>query len=66
MCLQGEPLINLRSKEQEAELVRQTLAALTAMRIRFPGKTEEEAEAVLDEVGAFRLLCMRVNVCELL
>ncbi|XP_071344047.1 tubulin polyglutamylase TTLL7 isoform X1 [Trachinotus anak] len=46
----GDPLINLRSKEQEAELVRQTLAALTAMRIRFPGKTEEEAEAVLDEI----------------
>lgn len=49
-------MINLRSKEQEAELVRQTLAALTAMRIRFPGKTEEEAEAVLDEVGALFLL----------
>ncbi|XP_035509377.1 tubulin polyglutamylase TTLL7 isoform X2 [Morone saxatilis] len=46
----GDPLINLRSKEQEAELVRQTLAALTAMRIRFPGKTEEEADAVLDEI----------------
>lgn len=50
--LQGDPLINLRSKEQEAELVRQTLAALTAMRIRFPGKSEEEAESVLDEVSA--------------
>uniref|UniRef100_A0A3Q3FNB3 Tubulin tyrosine ligase-like family, member 7 n=1 Tax=Kryptolebias marmoratus TaxID=37003 RepID=A0A3Q3FNB3_KRYMA len=46
----GDPLINLRSKEQEAELVRQTLSALTSMRIRFPGKTEEEAEAVLDEI----------------
>ncbi|XP_008326976.1 tubulin polyglutamylase TTLL7 isoform X2 [Cynoglossus semilaevis] len=46
----GDSLVNLRSKEQEAELVRQTLAALTAMRIRFPGKTEEEAEAVLDEM----------------
>ncbi|XP_015234169.1 PREDICTED: tubulin polyglutamylase TTLL7 isoform X1 [Cyprinodon variegatus] len=46
----GDPLINLRTKEQEAELVRQTLSALTAMRIRFPGKTEEEAEAVLDEI----------------
>lgn len=33
--------------------MRQTLAALTAMKIRFPGKTEEEAESVLDEVGAF-------------
>ncbi|XP_053716271.1 tubulin polyglutamylase TTLL7 isoform X3 [Synchiropus splendidus] len=45
-----EPILNLRSKEQEAELVRQTLSALTAMRIRFPGKTEEEAEAMLDEI----------------
>lgn len=52
----GDPLINLRSKEQEAELVRQTLSALIAMRIRFPGKTEEEAEAVLDEVGTGFLL----------
>uniref|UniRef100_A0A8C6M5E3 Tubulin tyrosine ligase like 7 n=1 Tax=Nothobranchius furzeri TaxID=105023 RepID=A0A8C6M5E3_NOTFU len=46
----GDPLLNLRSKEQEAELVRQTLLALNTMRIRFPGKTEEEAEAVLDEI----------------
>uniref|UniRef100_A0A8C6NW69 Tubulin tyrosine ligase like 7 n=1 Tax=Nothobranchius furzeri TaxID=105023 RepID=A0A8C6NW69_NOTFU len=38
----GDPLLNLRSKEQEAELVRQTLLALNTMRIRFPGKTEEE------------------------
>lgn len=38
--------------------MRQTLAALTAMRIRFPGKTEEEAEAVLDEVGVlFSVAC---------
>uniref|UniRef100_A0A3P9JH64 Tubulin tyrosine ligase-like family, member 7 n=1 Tax=Oryzias latipes TaxID=8090 RepID=A0A3P9JH64_ORYLA len=46
----GDSLIHLRSKEQEADLLHQTLAALTAMRIRFPGKTEEEAEAVLDEI----------------
>ncbi|XP_029938471.1 tubulin polyglutamylase TTLL7 isoform X2 [Salarias fasciatus] len=46
----GDPLINLRTKQQEAELVGQTLAVLTSMRIRFPGKTEEEAEAVLDEI----------------
>lgn len=58
--MQGDPLINLRSKEQEAELVRQTLAALTAMRIRFPGKTEEEAESVLDEVSAH---FSRMSVC---
>ncbi|KAL1022900.1 hypothetical protein UPYG_G00033920 [Umbra pygmaea] len=46
----GEPVLTLRSKEQEAELMRQSLAALSTMRIRFPGKTEEEAEAVLDEI----------------
>ncbi|XP_062868697.1 tubulin polyglutamylase TTLL7 isoform X1 [Trichomycterus rosablanca] len=46
----GESLLNARSKEQEAELTRQTLAALGEMRIRFPGKSEEEAEAVLDEI----------------
>uniref|UniRef100_A0A4W5JTM8 Tubulin tyrosine ligase-like family, member 7 n=1 Tax=Hucho hucho TaxID=62062 RepID=A0A4W5JTM8_9TELE len=38
------------SLDQETELTRQSLAALSAMRIRFPGKTEEEAEAVLDEI----------------
>lgn len=38
------------SKEQEAELMQQTLTALGEMRIRYPGKSEEEAEAVLDEV----------------
>ncbi|TSM94620.1 Tubulin polyglutamylase TTLL7 [Bagarius yarrelli] len=46
----GESLLNARSKEQEAELTRQTLAALGELRIRFPGKSEEEAEAVLDEI----------------
>ncbi|KAI1891976.1 hypothetical protein AGOR_G00149250 [Albula goreensis] len=46
----GEPLLNLRTKEQEAELTRQTLAALNEMRIRFPGKNEEEAEMVLDDI----------------
>lgn len=54
--MQGDPFINLRSKEQEAELVSQTLAALTAMRIRFPGKSEEEAESVLDEVSLIMVL----------
>uniref|UniRef100_A0A8B9JXU4 Tubulin tyrosine ligase-like family, member 7 n=1 Tax=Astyanax mexicanus TaxID=7994 RepID=A0A8B9JXU4_ASTMX len=45
-----ESLLNVRTKEQEAELTRQTLAALGEMRIRFPGKSEEEAEAVLNEI----------------
>lgn len=38
------------SKEQEAELMQQTLTALGEMRIRYPGKSEEEAEAMLDEI----------------
>lgn len=42
--------------------MRQTVAALTAMRIRFPGKTEEEAESVLDEVGAYFLLYTKIQV----
>uniref|UniRef100_A0A8C8JCF7 Tubulin tyrosine ligase-like family, member 7 n=1 Tax=Oncorhynchus tshawytscha TaxID=74940 RepID=A0A8C8JCF7_ONCTS len=48
--IHGDPVLILRSKDQETELTRQSLAALSAMRIRFPGKTEEEAEAVLDEI----------------
>lgn len=48
MQAQGETPL---SKEQEAELMQQTLAALGEMRIRYPGKSEEEAEAVLDEVS---------------
>ncbi|XP_041134197.1 tubulin polyglutamylase TTLL7-like isoform X2 [Polyodon spathula] len=46
----GESLLNLRTKEQEAAMTRQTLAALNEMRIRFPGKTEEEAELMLDDI----------------
>ncbi|KAG7487764.1 hypothetical protein MATL_G00026920 [Megalops atlanticus] len=46
----AKSLLNLRTKEQEAELTRQTLAALNEMRIRFPGKNEEEAEMVLDDI----------------
>lgn len=58
---QGESLLNGRSKEQELELTRQTLAALGEMRIRFPGKSEEEAEAVLNEVR----LCAVVSAVSL-
>ncbi|XP_030639886.1 tubulin polyglutamylase TTLL7 [Chanos chanos] len=46
----GESHLTLRTKEQETELTRHTLAALGEMRIRFPGKSEEEAEALLDEI----------------
>ena len=39
-------------KEREEELTKRTLAALTEMRIKFPGKTDEEAEWILDKVMA--------------
>ncbi|XP_048108998.1 tubulin polyglutamylase TTLL7 isoform X2 [Alosa alosa] len=50
MASSGESLLNLKTKEQEAELTRHTLAALNEMRIRFPGKNEEDAELLLDEI----------------
>ncbi|XP_058890677.1 tubulin polyglutamylase TTLL7-like [Acipenser ruthenus] len=46
----AKSLLNLRTKEQEAAMTRQTLAALNEMRIQFPGKTEEEAELMLDDI----------------
>ena len=35
---------------QEDALVQRTLVALNEMRIKFPGKTDEEAEYILDKV----------------
>ena len=35
---------------QEEELTKRTLMALNDMRIKFPGKSEEEAEFILDKV----------------
>ena len=39
-----------REREQEEELTQRTLVALNDMRIKFPGKTDEEAEFILDKV----------------
>lgn len=38
-------------REREEELSRRTLAALLDMRIKFPGKTDEEAEMILESVS---------------
>ncbi len=35
---------------KDDELVQRTLIALNDMRIKFPGKTDEEAEYILDKV----------------
>jgi len=37
-------------KEREDELTRKTLNALNEMRIKFPGKSDQEAEFILDRV----------------
>lgn len=38
-------------REREEELSRRTLQALLDMRIKFPGKSDEEAEVILDSVS---------------
>lgn len=38
-------------KEREDELTKKTLQALNDMRIKFPGKTDQEAELILDTVS---------------
>ena len=37
-------------KEREDELTRRTLQSLNDMRIKFPGKSDEEADLILDKV----------------
>ena len=37
-------------KEREEELTKKTLESLNEMRIKFPGKTDTEAELLLDKV----------------
>ena len=39
------------AKEREEETMKRTFNALNDMRIKFPGKTDEEAEWVLSQVG---------------
>ena len=40
-----------QARERDEELTKRTLMALNDMRIKFPGKSEEEAEFILDKVG---------------
>ena len=38
------------ARERDEELTRRTMSALSEMRIKFPGKTDEEAGWILDQV----------------
>ncbi|GCC38160.1 hypothetical protein chiPu_0016672, partial [Chiloscyllium punctatum] len=42
--------LNFRTKEQDEELTKEVLVALNEMKIKFPGKSNEEAEVLLDEI----------------
>ena len=46
-------------REREEELSRRTLEALIDMRIKFPGKTDEEAEMILESVSRLRDISRR-------
>ncbi|XP_027729768.1 tubulin polyglutamylase TTLL7 [Vombatus ursinus] len=45
-----DPLQHLRTKEEEEEFTRQTLFILRDMKIRFPGKTDEESERIIEDI----------------
>ncbi|XP_066479776.1 tubulin polyglutamylase TTLL7 isoform X2 [Tiliqua scincoides] len=46
----SETLMHQRTKEQEESLTKETLVVFNEMRIRFPGKTNEEAELILEDI----------------
>lgn len=48
---QDAAFLDAAVREREEELSRRTLQALLDMRIKFPGKTDEEAEVILDSVS---------------
>ncbi|XP_006822303.1 tubulin polyglutamylase TTLL7-like [Saccoglossus kowalevskii] len=45
-----EAFITAAVKEREEEMTKRTLIALSDMRIKFPGKTDEEAELILQQL----------------
>ena len=45
-------------KDKEEELTRRTLVALNDMRIKFPGKTDDEADYILDKVPVLLYECI--------
>ncbi|XP_038601433.1 tubulin polyglutamylase TTLL7 isoform X3 [Tachyglossus aculeatus] len=46
----SESLLHQRTKEEEEALTKQTLFVLKDMRIRFPGKADEEGELIIDDI----------------
>lgn len=50
---QDDNFLSSLVKEREEELTKKTLESLNEMRIKFPGKTDSEAELLLDKVQVY-------------
>ncbi|KAJ7410131.1 Tubulin polyglutamylase TTLL7 [Willisornis vidua] len=46
----SESLLQQKTKEQEVALTKETLHLINDMRIKFPGKTDEESELIIEDV----------------
>ncbi|XP_027538892.1 tubulin polyglutamylase TTLL7 isoform X1 [Neopelma chrysocephalum] len=49
-ALKSESLLLQKTKEQEAALTKETLLLINDMRIKFPGKTDEESELIIEDI----------------
>jgi hypothetical protein len=50
LLLTVDLILALTTREREEELTRRTLVLLNEMRIKFPGKTDDEAEWILNSL----------------
>ncbi|XP_064003965.1 tubulin polyglutamylase TTLL7 isoform X1 [Pogoniulus pusillus] len=48
--LKSESLLQQKTKEQEVALTKETLLIISDMRIKFPGKTDEESELIIEDI----------------
>lgn len=50
---QSESLLQQKAKEQEVALTKETLLIINDMRMKFPGKTDEESELIIEDVSIY-------------
>ncbi|NXO24231.1 TTLL7 polyglutamylase, partial [Cisticola juncidis] len=46
----GESLLQQKTKEQEVALTKETLLLINDLRVKFPGKTNEESELIIEDI----------------
>ncbi|NXX17830.1 TTLL7 polyglutamylase, partial [Podargus strigoides] len=49
-CSGSESLLQQKTKEQEVALTKETLLIMNDMRMKFPGKTDEESELIIEDI----------------